>query len=410
MARQSIRQPLEVLVAGAGVAGLEAVIGLRSLAGDRVRIRLLAPGPDFVYRPTAVAEPFGLGSPRRYPLDSVAADFSAELVVAALEGVDRPAHRVTTSRGDQLEYDALLLALGAKPISVWEHAVTFKGSADAKAVKSVVTAVERGEVESVAFVVPGGVAWTLPLYELALMTAQRAANAGRSPELVVYTPERRPLGVFGQHASEEVAAVLDRAGVRLVRSVTAEVTPVGDLVIPFEETPLRFERVIALPRLEGPGPPGVPQDGHGFIPIDSHAAVRDAADLYAAGDGTDFPIKQGGIAAAQADAAAESIAAQAGVDIDPRPFRPTLRGKLLTGDEPRFLRADLDADDGTASASSGSPSPLWWPGAKIAASFLAPYLAVQDAAAGVTDSSQPVASVHDLLDLPGDFENNPWGE
>ncbi len=376
----SAQQPLEVVVAGAGVAGLEAVIALRSLAGDRVRIKLLAPGPDFVYRPAAVAEPFGLGQPHRYPLAAIAADFAVDLVADALTRVDSPGHGIETAAGEQIGYDALVLALGARQIPVWDHVVTFRGSQDAEAVKAVVAAVERDAVESVAFVVPAGVTWSLPLYELALMTAQRAGDAGREPQLVVYTPERAPLEAFGRPASEEVAGVLDRAGVALVRNVSTEVTPLGDLVIPFEETPLRFERVLALPRLEGPAVQGVPHDRHGFIPIDSHAAVEGTDDLYAAGDGTDYAIKQGGMAAAEADAAAELIARQAGVDIEPQPFEQTLRGKLLVGDDARFLLKDPAG--GRGGASQASKTPLWWPGTKIAATHLAPYLAAQDAAAG----------------------------
>ena len=399
--------PLQVVIAGAGVAGLEALIALRALAGERTEIKLVAPGPDFVYRPASVAEPFGQGQPLRYSLAAIAEAFRAELVVDALEGVDSRAGSLRTTGGDIIRYDALLLALGARPKPVWEHVTTFTGSADALAVRSIVTAVEQGRTDSVAFVVPSGVAWSLPAYELALMTAQRARDAGYQPELVVYTPERKPLDVFGPEASDEVVKVLDQAGVRLVRSVAAEVTPAGELVIPFEETPLAYESVIALPRLAGPNIAGVPQDRDGFIPTDSHARVIGAEHLYAAGDGTTFRIKQGGIAAAQADAAAEMIAQQAGVEIDPRPFRPTLKGKLLTGSDARFLRSDPGEDP---EASTASRSSLWWPQAKIAATYLAPYLAAQDAAAGLTDAVQPVASVQALPGLPDPFENNPFGE
>jgi sulfide:quinone oxidoreductase len=408
MATSSNETPLQVVIAGAGVAGLEALIGLRTLAGERVDIKLVAPGPDFVYRPASVTEPFGQGQPHRYGLDAIAQAFHAELVVDAVESVDSQARSLRTTGGDTIEFDALLLALGARPEPVWEHAVTFTGSADALAVRKVVTAVEQGRVASVAFVVPSGVAWSLPVYELALMTAKRARDAGFKPDLVVYTPERQPLDVFGPQASEEVAEVLDTAGIRLVRSVAAEVAPGGELVIPFEETPLSYERVIALPRLAGPSIDGMPQDRDGFIPIDSHARVVGTEHLYAAGDGTNFRIKQGGIAAAQADAAAEMIARQAGAELDPRPFRPTLKGKLLTGDEDRFLRSDPGQE--RAAASRASKTPLWWPQAKIAATYLAPYLAAQDAAAGLTDSIQPVASVRELPGLPGPFENSPWGE
>jgi CBS domain-containing protein len=84
-------------------------------------------------------------------------------------------------------------------------------------------------------------------------------------------------------------------------------------------------------------------------------------------------VKHGGIAALQADAAAEAIARDTGVPIEPRPFRPLLRGLLLTGGAGRFLRHDPEAEDGT----TASTEPLWWPPAKIAGRHLAPYLAAR---------------------------------
>ena len=102
--------------------------------------------------------------------------------------------------------------------------------------------------------------------------------------------------------------------------------------------------MIALPRLRGRGIPGLPADAGGFLVIDEHARVTGAADVFAAGDATAEPIKQGGLAAQQADAAAEAIAAEAGAELDPRPYRPVLRGLLLTGDTPLYLRNDLTGD------------------------------------------------------------------
>jgi CBS domain-containing protein len=97
------------------------------------------------------------------------------------------------------------------------------------------------------------------------------------------------------------------------------------------------------------------------------------ADVYAAGDITTFSVKQGGIAAQQAETAARSIAAVAGADVVPRPFRPVLRGLLLTGDGPRYLRGELVGVAGETS--EASPEPLWWPPAKIVGRYLAPFLA-----------------------------------
>jgi hypothetical protein len=116
----------------------------------------------------------------------------------------------------------------------------------------------------------------------------------------------------------------------------------------------------------------VPADAEGFLPTDQHGAVRGVEAVYAAGDGTDFPVKQGGLAAQQADAAAHAIAQRAGVDVEPAPFKPVLRGRLLTGGGSRFLRQLLTGGEGETSRASAQA--LWWPPTKVAAPYLAPYL------------------------------------
>jgi sulfide:quinone oxidoreductase len=103
--------------------------------------------------------------------------------------------------------------------------------------------------------------------------------------------------------------------------------------------------------------------------------VHGEQDVYAAGDATNSPIKQGGVATQQADAAAEAIAARAGADVEPQPFRPVLRGLLLTGATPRYMRAELSG--GRGADSRVSDHALWWPPSKIAGKRLAPYLALR---------------------------------
>jgi hypothetical protein len=52
----------------AAVAGLEALLALHEIAGERIKLTLIAPDPDSSYRTMAVAEPFALGSAQRVPL------------------------------------------------------------------------------------------------------------------------------------------------------------------------------------------------------------------------------------------------------------------------------------------------------------------------------------------------------
>ena len=189
--------------------------------------------------------------------------------------------------------------------------------------------------------------------------------------LELVTPEREPLELFGREASESVAALLERAGIGFhpagfpAEARRGELLLVGGDVVP-------ADRVVALPRLQGPRIGGIQQTFDGFVPVDQHGRVPGMPGVYAAGDITAFNVKQGGIAAQQADAAAEAIAADAGLDVTPHPFRPVLRGLLLTGAGPRYLHGGVPPDEHGASVSL---EPLWWPPAKIVGRFLAPNLA-----------------------------------
>jgi hypothetical protein len=138
-------------------------------------------------------------------------------------------------------------------------------------------------------------------------------------------------------------------------------------------TTIPADQVVALPKLEGPHLGGLPANDLGFIHIDEHARVVGLEDVYAAGDAADVPIKQGGIATQQADTAVEMIAARLGAGVKPSPVNPLVRGMLLTGIAPTYLRAAVTgepADPGELAA-----TPLWWPPTKIAGRYLGPYLA-----------------------------------
>ena len=71
--------------------------------------------------------------------------------------------------------------------------------------------IEGGYVDSLAFVAPGRMAWPLPLYELALMTAGRAYDMNVELATTIVTPEDSPLAIFGSAASDAVARAA-RAG------------------------------------------------------------------------------------------------------------------------------------------------------------------------------------------------------
>jgi sulfide:quinone oxidoreductase len=369
--------PTNVLIAGGGPAGLEAALALHRFAGDRVTVTLLAPESDYTYRPLSVLSPFAAGEAKRYPLERIATEAGFTHVRGRLRRVDALAHTVETATGESLGYDTLLMACGARPMAPFVHAITFTGSINDQArLHGIVQDVEDGYLHSVAFVVPSGRTWALPLYELAFMLAERAYTMCARLEVHVVTPAALPLEVFGPDVAGEVAELLSEAGIIFHAGTDAEVLGAGHLrLLPAGET-LEVDRIITSPRLEGPAVPGLPYDSEGFLSIDAHARVRGVPDIYAAGDITDYPIKQGGIACQHADAAAAHIAASAGARVEATPFAPVLRGTLRTERWARFLRRDGDE------AGTVADHALWWPPAKIAGRELAGCLQVLDDEAG----------------------------
>jgi len=293
--------------------------------------------------------------------------------LAGVQSVVPDARTIATWDGRSLPYEILLVAVGAHPTVAVPGSITVRGPGYTGRFRTVLRDLDERRIRRVVFAVPAGASWPLPLYELALMTAAHVAERGlRKVELSVVTPEQAPLELFGAPASEALGALLEERGVDFHGSRYPSEVQGGELrVVPGPNVPA--DRVVSLPRLRGPFLPGLPHDPEGFIPTDLHGLVEGETDVYAAGDATTSPIKQGGVATQQADAAAEAIAARLGAPIDAAPFRPIMRGLLLTGGEPRYMRAEVaGGPDRPAIATTHA---LWWPPSKIAGRWLAPYLA-----------------------------------
>jgi sulfide:quinone oxidoreductase len=362
-----------VAICGGGVAAIEALLAVRALLGLAPHVDLIAPNRRFVYEPLAVAEPFGMEQARRFELVAVAGEYRAQLHIASLRAVEAQAHRITLSGGARLAYDALLVAVGARPSAWLPGALHFRGAADVSPFRELLAQLESDAVSRVVFAAPAKLGWTLPTYELALLTAARVAERHLTGiELTIVTPEKEPLAVFGPTASRAMRGVLADRGIHLHADSISKIVLPGALQLASGDT-LEADQVVALPELKGPCVPGLPADDDAFIEIDDYARVIGLDDVYAAGDATAFPIKQGGIATQQADTAVESMAARLGAGVEPPPLRPVLRGALLTGIAPTYLRATIS--DELAAAGEPAADPLWWPPTKIAGRYLGPYLA-----------------------------------
>jgi len=369
--RRARKRP-HVLIAGGGIAGVEALLALRAVAGQGPSIELFSPDPDLAYRPLRVTEPFELGDMRRFPLEDIAADQGARFRFGALTSVDPGGHRARQRSGEWLSYDALLVATGASARNAVPGALLFHGRGGTNDVAAALKAASEGRIRRLAFAVPPGVSWPLPLYELALLTAWRLRkDRVSSVTLAFVTPESEPLDLFGPEAAARIRALLEERGIDL-RTGVRPVEAGGGRVALSEGPGLPADCTITVPCVEGRRIFGLPGDSEGFIPVDAHGRVIGVDDVYAVGDAANFPVKQGGLATQQADAAAEAIAARLGSARPPQPFRPVLRAVLLTGFAPLYLRANLH--DNGAPPDVGERS-LWRPPGKIAGRYLSPYLA-----------------------------------
>ena len=353
---------LHVVVAGAGLAAIEAVLGLRELAGDRIAITVVGPRAELLHQPLTDM-PWAFGGVRRHPFDAVVERLGADLLRDEAVGVDVPGRRIRTRGGRAVGYDALLVAVGAVRGASLDGAVAFGGPRDVPAVRELLEGladIGDGAARRLAVVIPPGAPWTLPAYEVAL----RAAAAGA--QVSVVTAEPQPADAFGA-AAAAVAEQLAAAGVRVVQGVVEDVEDgMLDLV---GDARLSFDALVALPYVHGPWLDGLPADAEGFIPTDAHGAVDAAEGVFAAGDATTFPIRQGGLACQQAATAAQSIAHVADASVPADPLRPVLRGALPLPDGALYLEHDLAGGEARSSR-----EPLWSPAHRVAGVRLPAFL------------------------------------
>jgi sulfide:quinone oxidoreductase len=361
--------PTRVLIAGGGVAALELLLALRAVAGSRVRITLLTADAQFTPRAMTVAEPFERGGAQAYDWAQIARDCDARLVVDQLVAVDTDARIAYTRSGSRVRYDTIALTTGARRVEPVAGALTFgMGRTPSARLRAMIADVAARENASIAFALPFPSCWPLPLYELALLTAHELREQGSDATISLVTPEQEPLALFGPAAAGAIRPLLETLGIDLVLGAQPRELAAAGALLDSGEV-IAADHIVTLADVVARPIPGLPLDLLGFVPVDAHGRVAGERGVYAAGEATSFPLRQGGLAAQQADAVAEAIAAEAGAGNDPQPFEAVLRGRLLTSGAPLYLQARTNRQ------SLASFRALWAPPAKIAGRYLAPYLA-----------------------------------
>jgi sulfide:quinone oxidoreductase len=314
-----------------------------------------------------VTEPFGEAPAAQLPLTDLHGSHDVGHRADAVREIHADEQAIELESGAIVPYDALLVAIGGTPHPWLEGALVFRGHEDVDGFRALLHRIRAGEVQDLAFAAPPDASWTLPLYELALLTSAWLTEEGVvGTRLAVVTDEAEPLEALGPAAAHTVRDLLGDRGVRVLRG-QAERFSDGLLELSGGGR-IGVDAVVTMAEVRGNPLPGLPRDEDGFIPTDTLGAVEGLDRIWAVGDATNHPVKQGGLAAQQADTAATAIAAALGAPITPQPWQPVMRGLLLTGVASAYLLTDGERSD-------AGFSPMWWPPTKLAGRYLAPYLA-----------------------------------
>lgn len=378
MADRGTRARTDVLIAGGGVAALEALFALRERLDPARRITLLAPGHEFRFRPLAAYS--GLAPALRAVVDlrQVAGEHDAEFRRDHLASVRAAAAEAITRDGARIAYEALVVAIGAIAINPFPGAVTLGLPRQEPAFEALVERVRAGGVQRVVVVVPPHLSWTLPAYETALML--RHVSGLPTMRITVTTPEAAPMVEFGPEIADAITDRLRERDVELYTGTVPETIAEDELWVPsLGLTPV--DAVVVLARPAGPLVAGLPHDALGFIPVDPAGRVGDTPGVWAAGDATTQATKQGGFALQQVDAVSADVAAALAGEPAPAAAEASLvmRAALLDGDRVLYLRAEQDAGRWRGVASW---DPLWTPAGKVSGGRLTRYLERRESAAG----------------------------
>jgi sulfide:quinone oxidoreductase len=378
------RSSAHVVIAGGGFAAVETLLALRALGSEHVGVTLVAPEPRLFYRPAATTEAFGQASPMTYDLRVIASEFDAEFAKARLVFVGSEKRYARLSSGARWTYDALVIATGARAAVGVPGALMFRDQRDVPAFRRVLREIDNETVRQIVFALPAGQSWPLPLYELALLSATHVRERHLDTEVTLVTPEQAPLAVFGSEPSRWVENVLAERGVSFVGdSVPDHVCDDGSLALASGQT-IEADRVLAIPKLCGRPIRGVPTNRAGFVPTDASGRVQGLTHVYAAGDVTAFPVKQGGVASQQADRVAQAILTAVGAPFIEHRIPSVLEARLIGGERPLFLRAELDEHGRATSATlTRTASEESVAGNKVLARYLSPYLEEIRSAASV---------------------------
>lgn len=388
----SDRSLAKIVVLGGGFGGLETAFYLRMKLHERADITLVSSQDHFVFKPNTIYIPFGLDPERlKIPLAAPARRRNITFVHATAREID-PVLRRVVADGGPLPYDYLVIATGAGMRSeevpgLREHALTVWTPDEMlrlrNAFATLATDIRAGDRRRILFVIPPNNKCSGPLYEMVLMldTWMRHRGIRSGADLVWTTYEAGYIQAFGPRLHEHVTGEFARRGITgFTQHVVDHVEP--EEVVYRNGTRIPYDLLVAFPPyVASTAFPGLPADDRGFITTDlATRRVAGLPEVYAVGDAGDFPVKQAFLAFLQADAAAETLAADVLGTAAQGCFEPTSMCVMEEFDTATFAqvplrvtgRADRPVEvrpDALAQYKVGA-SPVWRLGKKMLGLYL----------------------------------------
>lgn len=313
-----------VLVLGAGTGGLVAASRIRRMLDKEHRVVIIDRTSIYTFEPSLTWVMAG-----RRTLPRISRELrrlrkkGIEVLTGEIKAIDLEARRVTYGNDKQVDYDYLVIALGAEysaaSIPGLDRTWTFYHGDGAEGMREALETFAGGRIVCTVPALP----YKCPtaFYEgvLLLDGYLRKQKLRPSTEIAVYTPESAPFPEAGAHVSERILQLLDSRGITFtggtrVKSVNHE----KRLLNLQEGEPVPFDMLVATPVHSLPyvlEPTGLAGED-GWIAVDRETMATSAPGVYAVGDCTSVPIAGGTLPKAavfahgQAEVVARNIRAE----------------------------------------------------------------------------------------------------
>lgn len=369
-----------IVVLGGGFAGLETAYALRHALPDRADITLVSNRRSFLFRPHTIYLPFGMDENQLLvDIAQPALRKGIRFIEANVREID-PVKRAVDWEGSgaaQTElYDYLVIATGAKARieeipGLAEHGHLLGAAADMVRLRAgldkLIEQAGRGRDQQIVLALPPDAPYVTPLYEMALMIEHhlREARVRERVSITFATCEMSLIESFGPLLHDLMLERFAERGIACETGVVLEKVEAGAAHFS-NRAALPYDLLLASPPAGASVLfPALPAGPGGYLTTKLATRRVDGLDeVFAAGDTSDFPVKQAFLALLQADAIAEGIAADVQGRLPRFVFEPVSKFVLEEFDTGLYAQAPFTANDGLR-VEVDSPdyragaSPLW---------------------------------------------------